>query len=340
MLVAASMAIPMGIVSDRLGRRRLAIIGSIISALSSFFLAIANNPFLAIIINACAGLGSAAYSPAITAFVGDISTSSERGRIYGYYTTALQVAMAIGPGIGGGIVDVFHSYEAPFILSGFIIAIGSIIGLFFFPKGTSPVRTQSTRSRRDFLLLLRKKSLLTAWIATFSSSLIWSVASTYLPLYARTLGLIATEIGLLFTIQAAINAVGRVPSGLLYDRVTKHTTLLLASVLIGIGVIALISTTTSAILLFLLMGLFGFTWGMTTTTTTATIAATLSQSSRGIGMGAYYLFFYGGMAVGPALLGPVMSTFGFQHGFIISAGIGLAAISSHFTFRFMRNQSN
>jgi MFS family permease len=247
--------------------------------------------------------------------------------------------MAIGPGIGGGIVDIFSSYQSSFVISGLVIAVGSTIGLVFFPKDPSNARVAATRSSRDFTQLLRRENLLIAWIATFSSSLLWSVTSTFLPLYAQKLGLIATEIGLLFTIQAATNAVGRVPTGVVYDRIKKHATMLFASVLIGVVVIAFISTAMSAMLLFLLMGLFGITWGMTTTTTTATIAETLSPTSRGIGMGAYYLFFYGGMAVGPALLGPVMSSYGFQHGFLVTAGIGLVSILSVFAFQFIRKRS-
>lgn len=331
MLVAASMAIPLGIVSDRLGRRRLVIVGSTVSALSSLLLVIANSPAFAILINACAGLGSAAYSPAITAFVGDISQSNQRGRVYGYYTTVMQTAMALGPGVGGGIADLFKSYRFSFIISGLIIMIGAVIGLLFFPRDEA--KTETSRSGKDFALLLRRESLLTSWVVTFSISFMWSVSSTYIPLYASEIGLTATEIGLLFTIQAATNALGRFPIGVLYDRIKEHSAMILASVLIGVFVTASISTATSTIILFTLMGMFGIALGTATMATNATIAESLSQTSRGVGMGAYYLFFYGGMAAGPAMLGPVISVYGFQEGFLLAAGVGLTSTLLVFALR-------
>ncbi len=324
MIVAASLAIPLGVVSDRVGRRRLVLLGSLVSAASSFLLTLANSPITAILINAFAGLGSAAYSPAVTAFVGDISKTEERGRSYGIYTTAMQTAMALGPGVGGVVAELSKSYQYTFIVSSLVVMFGAVIGILFFPRDDAKPRGEVVRVNGGLVSLLSEGSLQASWVATFSISFMWGVSSTFLPIHAEGIGLIVTEIGLLFTVQAVVNALSRLPFGLLYDRIRQHAAMLVTSLILGTLVTAYIPTASSIIILLALMGLYGVSLGTTTMVTNATIAESLPRSSLGVGMGTYYLCFYGGMAAGPFLTGLAMSTYGFQEGFRLAPAVGLA----------------
>lgn len=198
MVVAAALAIPLGITSDRLGRRRLVIAGSLLSTAAPFLLTLTKSPATVILVSAFGGFGSAAYSPAMTAFVGDVSKSDRRGKSYGYYTTAMQTAMALGPGLGGLVADLV-GYHYTFIISGLLIMVGTAVGILFFPGGENRSATHPDATPHGLLSMLRERNLLRCWIATFCISFMWGAASAFLAIYARGVGLIATEIGLLFT---------------------------------------------------------------------------------------------------------------------------------------------
>ncbi|HBO70333.1 MAG TPA: MFS transporter, partial [Deltaproteobacteria bacterium] len=65
MLAATLLSFPLGLVSDRLGRRRLILTGIIISALTSVFLFLAQTPAQVGAIYLFSGIGLACFSPAM-----------------------------------------------------------------------------------------------------------------------------------------------------------------------------------------------------------------------------------------------------------------------------------
>jgi MFS family permease len=73
MLAAASLSLPLGLVSDRLGRRRLIFTGMAISGLTSVFLLFARTPMQVGSIYLFSGIGLACFSPAMMSYIGDVS---------------------------------------------------------------------------------------------------------------------------------------------------------------------------------------------------------------------------------------------------------------------------
>jgi MFS transporter, DHA1 family, multidrug resistance protein len=96
MLAAAALALPLGLMSDRLGRKRLILAGMGISCLTSLFLLVARTPLHVGLIYIFSGVGLACFSPAMMSHVGDSSPPNFLGRAYGWYTSALYLGMALG----------------------------------------------------------------------------------------------------------------------------------------------------------------------------------------------------------------------------------------------------
>ena len=319
MIAASVPAIPLGLVSDRLGRRRLILLGLILTTVSSFLFPLVENLGLLLAVNALAGLGSAAYSPSMTAFVGDISTGRRVGRNLGIYTTAMQVAMSLGPAIGGAIGD-FTSYETTFMASGVMASIGVIIAVLTIPE------SEPGNSRRRGWSLNVDSTISSCWAATIAMSFLWGLSSSYLPLFGQDLGFSALEIGLMFGCQSISNALGRVPLGRLSERFRRPHILLAAGLGLGTLVTATVTLQNNLFVMMAFMAGFGLAIGTVTLISTMTVSKNLPRESRGIGMGVYYTSFYGGMALSPAAMGQVIASTSYQTGFGITSIAGVAGI--------------
>ncbi|HSL91997.1 MAG TPA: MFS transporter, partial [Candidatus Limnocylindrales bacterium] len=126
MLAATLLSVPLGLVSDRLGRRRLILTGMAISGLTSVFLLIARTPLQVGAIYLFSGIGLACFSPAMMSYVGDVSPVPFLGRAYGWYTSALYLGMAAGPGLGGAAAGA--GFRPAFLLSAVVITAGLLLG--------------------------------------------------------------------------------------------------------------------------------------------------------------------------------------------------------------------
>ncbi|WP_309492235.1 MFS transporter [Candidatus Hecatella orcuttiae] len=327
MLAASAVAIPFGLTSDRLGRRRLVLLGAFINAAVSFLLPFAGQPYLILAVYALAGLGIAAYTPSIIAFVGDVSGSLSFGRAYGLYTTFMAVAMAVGPGFGGLIAGL-AGFKGSFTLSGFIITAGLLFGLTAFPSTKrKEAALPSARILQEFRLLFANRVALVCFVSAFCLTFTWGITPAFIPLYAKSIGLSVFAIGLLFTAQSTASAAIRLPFGTLSDRLGRRMPFMFLGLLTAASATLFLTSSTNLPVLAALMGLVGLAMGMTFLSASALLAETTTQGGRGLAMGAYSTCFYAGMAASPALLGQVISAYGFQPGFSIAAAVSYAGLS-------------
>jgi MFS family permease len=323
MVAAALLSLPLGLVSDRLGRKRLILSGMAISGLTSLFLLLVRTPQQVGTVYLFAGVGLACFSPSMMSYVGDVSPPHFLGRAYGWYTSSLYLGMAVGPGLGGAIAD--WGFPTAFLSSAAVIAAGILVGGPRMPAPPAVIRPATTDLAADFREIVGNRAVLACWTATFFSTYAWGALFAFFPLYARNAGISVTHTGLIFTCQAAANAAIRIPVGHLADRTGKRERYIVAGNLFFALCIALIGAFRGAVPLYLLF--FGIGGGMAAAFTA--IGAVLSESVptrvRGLAMGGYNTCIYGGFAVSAATLGAVISRFGFAAGF--AAAGGLCALS-------------
>jgi EmrB/QacA subfamily drug resistance transporter len=102
--VAALMLIG-GAAGDRLGRRRVFVIGAGIFALASVWCGLSPSVAQLIAARAAQGIGAALLIPSSLAIIGASIDPAERGRAIGTWAGFSAIAAAIGPLLGGWIVD-------------------------------------------------------------------------------------------------------------------------------------------------------------------------------------------------------------------------------------------
>jgi EmrB/QacA subfamily drug resistance transporter len=94
-----------GAVGDHFGRRRILMIGTLIFMFASLGCAFAANLTMLFGFRACQGIGAALLMPNSLGILGSSFGGEERGRAVGTWASAGAIASAIGPPLGGWLID-------------------------------------------------------------------------------------------------------------------------------------------------------------------------------------------------------------------------------------------
>lgn len=144
-LCLAALLLIGGATADRLGRRKMFIVGVSIFAGASLFCGL--SPDVAVLISARAvqGIGAALLIPCSLALIGASFTEDERGRAIGTWAGFSAIAGAVGPIMGGWIVDHF-SWRWIFLINP-VLALPAIwIAWRHIPESVDP----SARGKLDW----------------------------------------------------------------------------------------------------------------------------------------------------------------------------------------------
>jgi EmrB/QacA subfamily drug resistance transporter len=106
-LVFASLQITAGGLGDRFGRKRWFMIGLVIFTSVSFVAAFSNSMNMLIALRAFQGLGAALIMPLSLSLISNAFPPEERGRAIGIWSAISVSSIALGPVIGGAIVEYF-----------------------------------------------------------------------------------------------------------------------------------------------------------------------------------------------------------------------------------------
>jgi EmrB/QacA subfamily drug resistance transporter len=119
-----------GAVGDRYGRRRILIAGVALFAVASALCAAAPDLGWLLAARALQGIGAAFLLPNSLAILGGAFTGAARGRAVGTWSAASAVAGAIGPVIGGQIIDLIGWREI-FLINLPLAAAAIVLALIF-----------------------------------------------------------------------------------------------------------------------------------------------------------------------------------------------------------------
>lgn len=106
-LAIAVLIIPLGRLSDHIGRRMMNILGVCCFGLFSLLAGLAKTPEWLIICRFMQGAASATIVPSAIALISHAFTGKEKGKAIGIWTAIGAVGMAAGPAVGGFLVSAF-----------------------------------------------------------------------------------------------------------------------------------------------------------------------------------------------------------------------------------------
>ncbi|MGO1808897.1 MFS transporter [Brevibacterium aurantiacum] len=145
----AGLLIVMGNIGDRIGRRRLLLIGAALFGVASTLAAFAPTPEVLIAARALMGIGGATLMPSTLSLIRNMFTDpAERTRAIGIWTASLSGGIALGPIIGGLLLEAFW-WGSVFLINVPVIVLLLVLAPRLVPEYRSP-----TSARLDVLSVL------------------------------------------------------------------------------------------------------------------------------------------------------------------------------------------
>ena len=136
-LAFAGLLFTFGVIGDRLGRRRMLMIGMIMFGLASFASSYARSPDQLILARALMGLGGAMVMPQTLSIITNVFDPQERPRAIGIWASAVGVSIALGPILGGLLLSHFW-WGSIFLINVPLTAIGVVLIALLVPESRSP----------------------------------------------------------------------------------------------------------------------------------------------------------------------------------------------------------
>lgn len=330
MLSAGLLAVPSGLISDRIGIRPVLLAGLALMSGASLLIPFSNSWLVLGAVYLVFGVGLAAFTPTMMSSVARVVPQSHVGRAYSWYTTAVYLAMTIGPAAGGWFGRLL-GFRDVFFISGGLIIVALLAVISFLPKDNDGHDTTVPTALTGKLAgVLSNRPLVAALTGTLGGCFGFGMFISFLPLHARATGLSVEQIGIIFASQALVNVLLRVPFGHLSDRVDRGimSALGLLACAVALALTGISSTMTT---LTLCAGLLGAGMGLTFTALSSLIVVVMPPGQRGLGMGLYNSCIYLGMMLSSASMGIVIKRTGFGTGFVI-AGVVTFVMTALFSY--------
>jgi EmrB/QacA subfamily drug resistance transporter len=137
LLMLASLILLGGALGDRLGRRRIFLIGVVAFAVASVLCGLAPDPGTLIAARVLQGVGGALMTPGSLAIIESVFTREDRGRAIGAWTGLGSIAAALGPFVGGALVQ-YADWRWIFWINAPLAAVTVMVALRFVPETRAP----------------------------------------------------------------------------------------------------------------------------------------------------------------------------------------------------------
>ncbi|MGC4791580.1 MFS transporter [Micromonospora sp. DT178] len=136
-LVFAGLLFTFGVLGDRAGRRRFLLIGLVLFGLASLLSAYAQSPAQLVAARALMGVGGAAIMPVTLSIISNVFDPRERGRAIGVWASAVGLAVAIGPILGGALLE-HYWWGSVFLINVPVVALGVVLVALLVPESRDP----------------------------------------------------------------------------------------------------------------------------------------------------------------------------------------------------------
>jgi EmrB/QacA subfamily drug resistance transporter len=137
LLLLASLILLGGALGDRLGRRRVFLIGVVWFAAASILCGLAPTPTTLIAARVLQGVGGALLTPGSLAIIEAVFARADRARAIGSWSGLGSIAAAIGPFVGGGLVE-YADWRWIFWINAPIAVLTVVVALRYVPETRSP----------------------------------------------------------------------------------------------------------------------------------------------------------------------------------------------------------
>lgn len=283
-VVPLVLAIPTGGLVDRLGEKRLMVLGSLVVLVASMFMLVWGTSISALIAgNALLGAGHLACVVGQQAVVANNARFSGLDSGFGYLTFAASLGQALGPlviSVAGGAA------VSPDTGAMFIFAAGMSLALlltsFFMPGAATGKRSTDRQdgAGRSTMSLLRSPGVVQALVTSATVLAVVDLTVVYLPALGAERGLAASTVGLMLAVRAAFSMVSRLGLGHL-SKWMGRTRLMLWSLALSAVTLSLATVPMPTWLLFVVLAALGLGLGIGQPLTMSWLTTRAPSGQRG-----------------------------------------------------------
>jgi len=319
-----------GILIDRIGRRRVTIVGFLLAAVAVLGYSLASTVGGFIAIRATHGVAGGILVTAVFAVAGDRARGGEAGRSFGRFGALIGAAWVIGPAVAGAVRQTAGT-DVVFQMIAVLLLLGAIVTALFIHDvaggdddpgaGSGAVGADGADMSRGRAMreLAARPPVRRALVATMAWMGAVGILAGFLPETAEALGAPASAVGGLFTAYAVM--AGLLMLSPLAGRVDRDG----ADGMIAAG-LALIAVALLAMMvapdltsLMLASALFGTGYGLIFPAVTGAISLAATTRTRGRAFGLFNAAFSVGLALGAPIAGGLADT-------VVRASGGLDAL--------------
>jgi MFS family permease len=301
-----------GILIDRIGRRRVTILGFLLAAVAVLGYSLASTVGGFIAIRATHGVAGGILVTAVFAVAGDRTRAGRAGRSFGRFGALIGAAWVIGPAVAGAVRQTAGT-DVVFQMIAVLLLIGAVVTALFIhdvvqdedddpTSGDDAVGEEVSRGRAMRELAVRPP-VRRALVATVAWMGAVGILAGFLPETAEALGAPASAVGGLFTAYAVMAGLlmlsplsGRVDRGGADGMIAAGLTLI--AVALVVMIVAPDLTT-----LVLASALFGTGYGLIFPAVTGVVSLAATTRTRGRAFGLFNAAFSVGLALGAPLAG-------------------------------------
>lgn len=231
-LMAGVFALLAGPVSDKIGRRRILLLGcgSMTAALVLHQLVVGYYSFL--FVRVLAGSSGGILSGAAVSYIGDAFPYSRRGWATGWVMSGSAFGQVFGIPLGTVMADRW-GFRSPFWIFTVTMAV-TVLLLFFRVPQPDVKRTEHNLTVRkaasDYFTMLKRPDIAAGALAFFFVYLGWSIFFVYFPTWLEhNLGATGDQLASMFFLGGVANVLAGPQAGRISDKIGRKGIILLAS---------------------------------------------------------------------------------------------------------------
>jgi DHA1 family multidrug resistance protein-like MFS transporter len=222
LLAETALKSPLGLLSDRFGRKRLLLVGPLISMVTAPLTVLVHHPLGLMLLRALDGVGAAALWPTIFAAVADVVEEKDRSTAMSLLNVTYLIGVAMGPLLGGLVNDLTGSRTASFYLASLLFVLATVVCLVGVPARFPHHAKHHTDAQPPHISLremwesakMVPDTLLLGFISFFGIGMVMLLVKLYA---MEVLHLSESAYGLLLLPPAVVFALASVPAGRVGD---------------------------------------------------------------------------------------------------------------------------
>lgn len=298
--------VPIGNLADRVGFKIFLMSGYLLCCVTGILFYLSQNANLIFLGRLIQGIGEApiwALAPALLS----IKYPLIKGKVMGIYNAAIHLGLTAGP-ILGVLFAKFLPGNQAFIFYAVVCFLGALVIYFSVENNIENKTMKDTMNFQNIISIATNKETFITLLGITLYGAGYGIFLTILPAFLMsTKGFGSTQTGIFFALFYLAISLSQLITGPLSDKFGPNRFMILGLTVAALGLGIFPSFKQPLITMILTLGSLGL--GVFYLSSMAFLNETVPDSLKGTISGAYYLFWGGGMFLGPLIVGKIVNKF-------------------------------